>query len=176
MPPQAAHALSDRHELVDLAQSATHAVEALLSDAASRVRERVTVEGKPVGRLFDREQRATHGLAWLATYVEAVRQLAAYAERMHGIGGLGETEELLVRIGLGEYLAQIVGGIPMSQGEIVRPADLGLIAAAVAARLTPEVEALIASGNTAQHRARLVELIARGSRRHRRRLRARRHA
>ena len=58
-------------------------------------------------RLFDREQRATHGLAWLATYVEAVRQLAAYAERMAGDGMLGEIEEHLVRIGLGEYLAQI---------------------------------------------------------------------
>ncbi len=157
--PQAAHSISDRHELVDLAQSATHAAEALLSDAASRVRERVTLEGKPAGRLFDREQRATHGLAWLATYVEAVRQLGAYAERMHTIGGLGETEELLVRIGLGEYLAQIFGGIPISQGEIVRPADLGLNAAAVAARLLPSVEELIASGNTAQHRARLIELM-----------------
>ena len=60
-----------------------------------------------VARLFDREQRATHGLAWLATYVEAVRQLAAYAERMQAAGALGEIEELLVRIGLGEYLAQI---------------------------------------------------------------------
>ena len=51
---------------------------------------------------------------------------------------LGEIEELLVRIGLGEYLAQIFGGIPISQGEIVRPADLGLSAGAVAARLTPD--------------------------------------
>ena len=88
------------------------------------------VEGRVVGRLFDREQRATHGLAWLATYVEAVRQLTAYAERMTGDGTLGEIEEHLVRIGLGEFIAQIVGGIPMSQGEMVRPSDLGLIAGA----------------------------------------------
>ncbi len=54
----------------------------------AKVRERVVVEGHAVGRLFDREQRATHGLAWLATYVEAVRQLAAYAERMAGDGTL----------------------------------------------------------------------------------------
>ena len=82
-------------------------------------------------------------------------------------GRLGEIEELLVRIGLGEYLAQILGGIPISQGEIVRPADLGLSAAAVAARVTPEVEALIASGNTAQRRARLVELMRARPRRRR---------
>ena len=86
-------------------------------------------------RLLDREQRAAHGLAWLATYVESVRQLAAYAERMHARGALGEIEELIVEIGIGEYLAQIQGGIPMSQGEIVRPADLGLAGEAVAARV-----------------------------------------
>ena len=56
----------------------------------------------------------------MATYVEAVRQLSAYAARMSEHGRLGEIEELLIRIGLGEYLAQIAGGIPMSQGEIVR--------------------------------------------------------
>jgi len=155
----AATSLVAGHNLVSMAHAAARAVEALLSDAAAKVRERVLLEGRVVARLLDREQRAAHGLAWLATYVEAVRQLAHYAERMHDSGRLAETEELLVRIGLGEYLAQILGGIPISQGEIVRPADLGLSATAVAARLTPEVEALIAFGNTAQHRARLVELM-----------------
>ena len=82
-----------------------------------------------------------------------MRQLAAYAERMVGDDTLGEIEEHLVRIGLGEYLAQIVGGIPMSQGEIVRPRDFGLAAAQVAARVNPAVENLIATGNTAERRA-----------------------
>jgi (2S)-methylsuccinyl-CoA dehydrogenase len=145
--------------LLTLARGAAEAVEALLADAAAKVRERVVLEGQPVARLFDREQRATHGLAWLATYVEAVRQLTAYAERMQDGGLFTEVEQLIVRIGLGEYLAQIQGGIPISQGEIVRPADLGLSAAAVAARMTPDVEGLIATGNTVQNRARLAELI-----------------
>src|SRR3972149_3906223 len=157
--PQAAPSLAPGHDLITTARAAVGAVEVMLSDATTKVGERVILEGQPVARLLDREQRATHGLAWLATYVEAVRQLTAYAERMHGSGRLSEIEELLVRIGLGEYLAQIQGGIPISQGEIVRPADLGLSAVAVAARMTPAVEALIASGNTAQHRARLVELM-----------------
>ena len=157
--PQAALRPAAQRDPLTSAQAATGAVEALLADAAAKVRERVVLEGRPVPRLLDREQRATHGLAWLATYVEAVRQLTAYAGRMQEAGLLGEVEELIVRIGLGEYLAQIQGGIPISQGEIVRPADLGLSAAAVAARITPEVESLIVSGNTAQNRARLVELI-----------------
>jgi (2S)-methylsuccinyl-CoA dehydrogenase len=157
--PQTATPLAAGHDLVTLARGAVAAAEALLSDAAAKVRERVTVDGRVVGRLFDREQRATHGLAWLATYVEAVRQLAAYAERMQSSKRLTETEDILVRIGLGEYLAQMLGGIPISQGEIVRPADFGLTPAAVAARTTAEVEMLIASGNTALRRARLVELM-----------------
>jgi (2S)-methylsuccinyl-CoA dehydrogenase len=138
---------------------AVGAVEALFADARRAVADRVTIEGRPVARVLDREQRATHGLAWLATYVEAIRQLSAYAQRLSENGALGETEELLVRIGAGEFLAQIFGGIPMSQGEIVRLSDLGVSPAAAASRATPAVEHLIATGNTAPRRARLVELI-----------------
>ncbi len=145
-------------KLVALAQDATQAVDALLAEATAAVRKRVTVDNRMVDGLLDREQRATHGLAWLATYVESVRQLAAYAERMHAGGGLGETEELLVEIGIGEYLAQIQGGIPMSQGEIVRPADIGLAGEAVAARLAGPVRELNAAGNV-ERRARLIELM-----------------
>ena len=157
--PVAASRPTAESALVELSREATAALDALLADAVAKVRERVVVGGKPDGRLFDREQRATHGLAWLATYVEAVRQLAAYTERMVGAGTLGEIEENLVRIALGEYLAQIVGGIPMSQGELVRPSDLGLSAAQVAARFSADVESLIASGNTVERRARLIELM-----------------
>ncbi len=147
------------HELATPLRDALAAVEALFEDARRAVANRVTIEGRPVARIFDREQRAAHGLAWLATYVEAIRQLEAYVLRLSAAGSFGETEELIVRIGTGEYLAQIFGGIPMSQGEIVRMSDLGLAPAAVAARATPAVEHLIATGNTAQRRARLVELI-----------------
>src|SRR5476651_2070220 len=78
---------------------------------------------------------------------------------MVGNDSFGELEEHLVRIGLGECIAQIVGGIPMSQGEVVRPSDMGLSAAQVAARINPTLESLIASGNTAERRARLIELM-----------------
>jgi len=147
------------HELIATLGQVVAAVDALFADARRAVAERVMQDGRAVPRALDREQRATHGLAWLATYVEALRQLAAYAERLTASGDFGEIEELLVRIGAGEYLAQIFGGIPMSQGEIVRLADLGLPPAAAAARVTPAVEHLIAFGNTAPRRARLVELI-----------------
>ncbi len=148
-----------RDELKTALHDAVAAAEALFADARRSVAARVTVAGRPMARVFDREQRAAHGLAWLATYVEAIRQLAAYAERLQAAGSFGETEELLVRIGAGEFLAQILGGIPMSQGEIVRLADLGLSTSAVAARVTPAIDHLIATGNTAPRRARLAELM-----------------
>ncbi|HET7020299.1 MAG TPA: acyl-CoA dehydrogenase family protein [Xanthobacteraceae bacterium] len=144
-------------ELIALSRQAREAVEAVLADATATVRQRVTEDDQVIDALVDREQRATHGLAWLATYVESVRQLAAYAERMQTSGALGEIEELLVRLGIGEYLAQIQGGIFMSQSEIVRPADLGLAGESVAARLAGPLQALAAS--QVEHRARLVELM-----------------
>ncbi len=146
-------------ELIATLRQGLAAAEALFADARRAVAERVTVNGRPAPRSLDREQRAAHGLAWLATYVEALRQLAAYAQRLIEAGTLGEIEDLLVRVGAGEYLAQILGGIPMSQGEIVRLSDLGLGAAAVASRVTPAVELLVATGNTAARRARLAELM-----------------
>jgi (2S)-methylsuccinyl-CoA dehydrogenase len=144
-------------ELVAITRQARTAVEAVLADATAAVRRRVTLDDQVIDSLLDREQRATHGLAWLATYVESVRQLAAYAERMQANGTLGEIEELLVRLGIGEYLAQIHGGISMSQGEIVRPTDLGVAVEAVATRLAGPLQALAAS--QVEHRARLVELM-----------------
>jgi (2S)-methylsuccinyl-CoA dehydrogenase len=147
-------------DLISSMQAARGAADALLADATFKVRERVAVNGRTDTRLVEREQRATHGLAWFATYAQALRQLCGYAERLSRQGRFGETEALLVRIGAGEFLSQMAGGIPMSQGELVRPADLGLDARAVAMRFSPAVEDLIAAGNTAENRARLVALMA----------------
>jgi (2S)-methylsuccinyl-CoA dehydrogenase len=147
-------------ELMTTLRQAVAAADSLLADARRAVAERVVRDGRANARALDREQRATHGLAWLATYVEAIRQLAAYAERLAATDSFGEIEQLLVRIGAGEYLAQIIGGIPMSQGEIVRLNDLGVGAAQVSARVNSAVEHLIVYGNTAARRERLAELMA----------------
>jgi (2S)-methylsuccinyl-CoA dehydrogenase len=157
--PLAASSAPAGHDVAATLHQAVQAAEALLADAQRAVAQRVMNDGRAIARAFDREQRATHGLAWLATYVEALRQLAAYAERLAADGNFGEVEQLLVHVGAGEYLAQILGGIPMSQNEIVRLADLGLAPSAVASRVTPAVERLIAAGNTAPRRARLAELM-----------------
>ncbi len=46
-------------------------------------------------------------------------------------GAKGELELLMLQSAFGEYLAQLCGGIAISQVEIVRPGDLGLDAAAL---------------------------------------------
>ncbi len=147
-------------ELLQQAADAVGAVEALLAEAAAEQRARLAPDGKLSMARFDREQHAVHGLAWLATYVEALRQLSAYAGRIAEAGRLGPTEEMLVRAGLGEYLAQVFGGIPMSQSEFVRLPALGLDEERIEARRTPAVKALIADGTAPELRARLIEAIA----------------
>jgi (2S)-methylsuccinyl-CoA dehydrogenase len=161
MSAQAAPAPTD---LVTLAQEAGLAAKALAADAARRVRAGLLgPDGRLSAERLEAEQHAAHGLAWLSTYAEAITQLGNYAAHLAGQGRLGETETLLVRIGLGEYLEQLFGGIPMSQGEMVRPtSSLGLKAQEVARHRSDAVETLIAEGNTAQNRAALVRLIREG--------------
>ncbi|ATQ69274.1 MULTISPECIES: acyl-CoA dehydrogenase family protein [Methylosinus] len=141
------------------AKAAFASVEALYAQALAAVRARVTKDGKLSNELIETEQHAAHGLSWFATYVQGLRELLAYADRLIAEGAYGETENLLTRIAFSEYLAQVFGGIPMSQGEFVRLSDFGLTPADVAARRIAEVDALIATGSTAPNRARLAELI-----------------
>jgi (2S)-methylsuccinyl-CoA dehydrogenase len=145
--------------LYDLAGQAQFSAEGLLDCALSAVRKTVSDDGRLSATRIEAEQHAAHGLAWLATYVEAIKEMAAYVKRMGDEGRFGKTEELLTRVGLGEYLAQIFGGIPMNQGEIVRLADFGLEPQETAPFRTAVVEALIASGNTRENRAALAALI-----------------
>ena len=145
--------------LDDLARQAQFAAEGLLeSRRRPPCANGSATHGKLSAAKIEAEQHAAHGLAWLATYVEAIKELAAYARRMHEEGRFGETEELLTRIGLGEYLAQIFGGIPMNQGEIVRLADFGLERADIAPfRDERAVEALIEPATRVENRAALAD-------------------
>jgi (2S)-methylsuccinyl-CoA dehydrogenase len=81
--------------LSDLAQDAAANVDALVAEAGRRVRARVVENSRVSAVRLDAEQHAAHGLAWLATYATAIRELAAYAERMSAEARFGETEDLL---------------------------------------------------------------------------------
>ncbi len=138
---------------------ALKSLEALLGIARKNVKQRVLKDGRIASALMEQEQRATHGLAWLATYVEALKQLNAYGERLATEGTFGEVESLILRIGFAEYTAQVFGGLPMSQGEILRLSDLGISRAESNGHYTEAVEAVIADGSQPALRTRLAELM-----------------
>lgn len=145
---------------VALIAAALPGFEALLEEAVAAVRQKVLVDGRISSAKLEQEQHAAHGLSWLATYVMALRELKAYGERLQAEDRYGAIEDYAIRIGAGEYAAQIFGGIPMSQGEIVRLPTLGLSAKAVAAACSDATEQLIAEGNTPENRARFVALFS----------------
>jgi (2S)-methylsuccinyl-CoA dehydrogenase len=149
-------------DLLDTCTQALAAAERLVQVARLAIGERVFAGGRLDPQLLEREQYAAHGFAWLCTYVAALRNLLGWAQRLVGDSGLKEPERLVLQIAFGESLGQIAGGIPMSQSEIVRLADIGIAHEAQQAFLTPPVRRLIAEGNSALARAALAERIGAG--------------
>ncbi|WP_373049994.1 acyl-CoA dehydrogenase family protein [Thalassovita aquimarina] len=143
-------------DLLTLTGAAVAPVNALVETATAHVRDAVSRDGRVSGAALEAGQAMAHGLSWLATYGQSLTQMQAWAERLTADGKFGEMEQLIHQIAFGEYLAQIKGGIPMSQGEIARLSDLGVDGASLE---TDAISTLIARGNTQAARTRLVELM-----------------
>ncbi|WP_040618562.1 acyl-CoA dehydrogenase family protein [Roseovarius nubinhibens] len=146
-------------KLCDLTRQAVPAAEQVLDAATEALRGLVTVDGRVSNSAIEANQTAAHGLAWLATYVEALRQMQAWADRLTEAGTFGEVEALIHQIAFGEYLHQIAGGIPMNQAEVTRLADLGLGWDVLSGFQSDAVQTLMARGNSQSARTRLVELM-----------------
>ena len=140
--------------LVQLTAAALPEVEALFAAGRDGLKAQVSTGGKVSNQALEARQFQAHALSWLATYVEALRQLNAWAGRLAEAGQFGQMEALILQIGFGEYLTQIAGGVPMSQTEFARLSDLDLT-------WTPGAEAarLMTQGNTPEARAALVALM-----------------
>lgn len=143
-------------DLLTLTAAVIPKMAALYDRARAALRADFLVDGKVSNARLEADQTAAHGLAWLATYVEALRQMQAWAEKLTANGTFGEMEQLIHQIAFGEYISQIYGGIPMNQGEIARLADLGL---GLVQPSHPEAAKLMLEGNTIAARTRLVELM-----------------
>ncbi len=145
--------------LLELTAAAVPPVERLLEKATTSVRA-MTLDGDRISATkIEEHQTAAHGLAWLATYAQSLRQMQSWAERLEADGKFGEIEALLHQIAFGEYLWQVYGGIQMNQGEVVRLQDLGLSQDDQRDLMDPAVMTLCQSGNTQAARLRLVELM-----------------
>jgi len=148
--------------LLTRAQAAVAIARKYVLTAKQDLAKRLQQDGRLASAVADREQRVIHGFAWLATVVEAMAQTELWARLLAQAGKLGKAERLVVEIGFGEYLSQIVGGIPIGPNELLRPGDLGLDDAGRRLAQEADVAEFIVSGNSAEHRASLIELIRDG--------------
>ena len=146
---------------ISLLDEALAAAEAHLDEARGSVAARVQAGGRTDPALLERDQFAAHGFAWTATYVAGLREMLGWARRLEALDRLTELDRLVLQAAFGEYLAQLAGGIAISQGEVVRPADLGLNGAALR---VPAVERVAAEGNSNAVRMAIAAHLADGQR------------
>ena len=154
--------MTTSHPALAQAAAALAAAEALLARLLDALRARLDAAAADHAEALRIEQASAHGVAWAATTIDALRTALDWGARLQQAGRLGELEVLLLRAGFAEYLAQLAGGLPMSQGETFRAAALD--AAAVAAFAgDAAVQRLVADGFDAGARRRIAERLAAGA-------------
>ena len=144
-------------EAVAAAQAYTNAICASLTDLLAS-------DGRIDIAEAERQQRPLHGFAWTATLTGALAAVVDWAARAEAADQLGAIEARVLEIGMGEYCAQIANGVAMSQSEVVRPAEYGLLAEARAFEDEPSVRHFLAEGNAPEARADLAQRLAAGER------------
>ncbi len=149
--------------LIPTCTQALAAADDILLAARKAVSDKVAPTGRVDGALLEAEQFAAHGFAWLTTYVEGLRQMLDWAERLDAESKLGELEQLMLQAAFGEYLNQIAGGIALSQVEVVRLTDLGVSNETLHGLCNEAAATLMAGGNTAAVRAAIAEFIGDGN-------------
>lgn len=151
-------------EWINVARASLAAAREYAEAVRGQVLAVVAPSGVVEATLLTREQHRVHGLAWIAASLAALEATLDWAVRAEGGGRLSAAEELCLRIGFGEYLAQIAYGLPMSAHEVVRPSAFGTEAEARIFAAHPAVARLLAEGNTAETRAAFAALLADGLR------------
>jgi (2S)-methylsuccinyl-CoA dehydrogenase len=109
-----------------------------------------------VAQIDPANQRAHHGYGWIATSVAALEAVADWLERN---GGGTELDRKVAFLGFAETLAQLTGGLPMGQNELLRPGDLGL---GPAARDLAHACRDLVEGDHAAIRAEVAAMLAAG--------------
>ena len=133
-------------ELTTTMKDAVTALDRFVARAKTGTGKVLAPGGKPDREAFNTHQHMAHGLAWLVTYVETLREVANWASRLEAEGKFGEPEQLLSQILFAEYISQILGGIPMNQGEMVRPADYNVEQEDMKTLFAPALQRFITNG------------------------------
>ena len=145
--------------LEDLIKKSVEVSNTLLLDIVDHVRKKVVVSDRVSSELLENYQFEAHGVAWIATYVESLRQMLRWSQVSKEENKFNTMEKLILQIGFGEYLSQLKNGIPMSQTEFIRIQDIDLSTEIINKFLVPEVEILIKFGNTQSAREQLCHLM-----------------
>ncbi len=150
----------DKHAHIENTKSVVSDLERVLKSGREFVKSRVSVASKISSEKVEREQHIVHGYAWLATYVKALEQISLNSENLLNSNEFSETDILLNAIIFGEYLTQILSGIPMNQGEFIRPVELGIEFQSInELQESPAVKAILEHGNSAENRLQLAKIL-----------------
>jgi (2S)-methylsuccinyl-CoA dehydrogenase len=133
-------------ETLTLCRTALSEAERYVDEVRRAVSARVMPGGALDVALVTASQHEAHGYAWAATYVEALRALLHWADAQDQMGAPAPLGMLFVRLGFAGYLAELAGGIAMSQSETVRPSDFGLEGSLLLAQ--PATSALVKQNGT----------------------------
>ena len=147
------------NNIITKCQEAQQTVDAYYNVAKEQVSKLVLVDGKVSKDHLNQEQHAAHGLAWIATYKETLREMLNWATNLESENRFTEYEKLILQIIFSEYLCQIKTGIPMSQLEVIRPKDLGLKNGLFNEIDNNSFNDLILNGNESKDRLELANII-----------------
>lgn len=143
-----------------LCAQSLQAADQLIAELRSKLQTRLDAQGPDA---LNQEQARAHGLAWAATYVRSLHEMLGWARRLDAAQQLGEIETLILQAAFSEYLAQLEGGVPMSQGEVFRAGLIDTGGQALAAfRADRAVRQLVAEGFAPEVRQRIARLLAQG--------------
>ncbi len=104
-------------------QQVIQAIEGLYQRAHDNVKAMVTEGDRISAKKLNANQLAAHAVAYLATELEACRQMAAWAERVGG-----DYEGKVARAYVGEVARSIVGGVDLGACENISLGELGISA------------------------------------------------
>ena len=112
--------------IISKCEEAQITVNSYYNAALDQVRKLVIVDGTISKENLVKEQHASHGLAWIATYRATLKELINWSIKLESNKDFQEMEKLILQFAFSEFCSQIKTGIPMSQLEYIRPQDMGL--------------------------------------------------
>jgi len=142
--------------IAQLCSDALESLDPVITEATESLRAQVSLDGRVNADLLEKNQHIAHGLSWITTYYTGIKCLVNWHNELSNNSYSSKFDLLILQIGVGEYISQIFNGIAMSQGEIIRPEELG-VAASTLTRQRDAVFTLLQQGNSDAARKALVE-------------------